>query len=185
MAVDNKRARRCANTADWIVASGERRRWRAMVPHRQPARRLFSALLNKRVDRRQPVPDAFFRQAPVHRRSRLSGPLISFGRTCHLSPGVHLKLSRISVAANNLSSSFREFWKTFPRLHNAQGSGVPPSVNTTTITCQINCDTQAMTCQNSCVPTTAAAANPLAPADGSAACNLSCTTQQLVCKQRC
>jgi transposase len=47
----------------------------------------------------------------VHRRSRLSGPLISFGRTCHLSPGVHLKLSRISLAANNLSSSFREFGK--------------------------------------------------------------------------
>jgi hypothetical protein len=27
--------------------------------------------------------------------------------------GVHLKLSRISLAANNLSYSFREFWKTF------------------------------------------------------------------------
>ena len=61
----------------------------------------------------------------------------------------------------------------------------PPTVNTTTTTCQVNCDTQAMTCQNSCLPTTAAtAANPLAPA-GSGACNLSCTTQQLVCKQRC
>ena len=33
----------------------------------------------------------------------------------------------------------------------------PPSVNTTTVTCQINCDSQAMFCQNSCVPTTAAA----------------------------
>ena len=32
-----------------------------------------------------------------------------------------------------------------------------PSVNTTSLTCQINCDTQAMSCQNSCVPTTAAA----------------------------
>ena len=31
-----------------------------------------------------------------------------------------------------------------------------PSVNTTTVTCQINCDSQAMSCQNSCVPTTAA-----------------------------
>jgi hypothetical protein len=61
----------------------------------------------------------------------------------------------------------------------------PPSVNTTTTTCQINCDTQAMTCQNSCLPTTAAtAANPLAPA-GSSACTFNCTTQQLVCKQRC
>jgi hypothetical protein len=61
----------------------------------------------------------------------------------------------------------------------------PPTINTTTLTCQINCDTQAMNCQNSCVPTTAAVtANPAAGA-GSGACNLSCTTQQLVCKQRC
>jgi hypothetical protein len=61
----------------------------------------------------------------------------------------------------------------------------PPSVNTTTTTCQINCDTQAMTCQNSCVPTTAATiTNPAAPTSAGA-CNLACTTQQLVCKQRC
>jgi len=31
-----------------------------------------------------------------------------------------------------------------------------PTVNTTTTTCQINCDTQAMTCHGSCLPTTAA-----------------------------
>ena len=61
----------------------------------------------------------------------------------------------------------------------------PPTVNTTTTTCQVNCDTQAMNCQNSCIPTTAAVtANPAA-STGSSACNLSCTTQQLVCKQRC
>ena len=61
----------------------------------------------------------------------------------------------------------------------------PPTVNTTTTTCQVNCDTQAMNCQNSCVPTTAAVtANPAA-SSGSGACNLNCTTQQLVCKQRC
>src|SRR5258707_12533000 len=60
----------------------------------------------------------------------------------------------------------------------------PPTINTTTLTCQVNCDTQAMNCQNSCIPTTAAvAANPATA--GSSACNLSCTTQQLVCKQRC
>src|SRR6266404_9240859 len=54
----------------------------------------------------------------------------------------------------------------------------PPTINTTTLTCQVNCDTQAMNCQNSCIPTTAAvAANPAA--SGSSACNLSCTTQQL------
>jgi hypothetical protein len=57
-----------------------------------------------------------------------------------------------------------------------------PSLNTTTLTCQINCDTQAMNCQNSCIPT--AAPTPGAPA-ASGACNLSCSTQQLVCKQRC
>jgi hypothetical protein len=62
----------------------------------------------------------------------------------------------------------------------------PPSVNTTTTTCQINCDTLAMNCQNSCIPTTGATvASPLAPAGSSTACHLSCTSQQLVCKQRC
>jgi hypothetical protein len=58
----------------------------------------------------------------------------------------------------------------------------PPTLNTATTTCQINCDTQAMNCQNPCVSTTPSAT---APAGSSAACNLSCTTQQLVCKQRC
>jgi hypothetical protein len=59
----------------------------------------------------------------------------------------------------------------------------PPTLNTTTLTCQINCDTLAMTCQNSCIPTTAAAAaTPTTPSSTSA---LSCTSQQLVCKQRC
>jgi hypothetical protein len=63
----------------------------------------------------------------------------------------------------------------------------PPTLNTTTTTCQINCDTLAMNCQNSCIPTTGATvASPFAPAGASSgACNLSCTTQQLVCKQRC
>jgi hypothetical protein len=58
-----------------------------------------------------------------------------------------------------------------------------PSVNTTTLTCQINCDSQAMSCQNFCVPTTAAATS--GATGGGAACNLNCSTQQLVCKQRC
>lgn len=62
---------------------------------------------------------------------------------------------------------------------------IPPSLNTTTLTCQINCDTQAMNCQNSCVPTTAAVANTALPAGISGSCNLGCSTQQLVCKQRC
>jgi hypothetical protein len=63
----------------------------------------------------------------------------------------------------------------------------PPTVNTTTTTCQINCDTQAMFCQNNCVPITGspAQANPTVPAGVTSTCNLSCTTQQLVCKQRC
>ena len=62
---------------------------------------------------------------------------------------------------------------------------VTPSLNTTTLTCQINCDTQAMICQNACIPTTAAAAANPAGAGSTGACNLSCTSQQLVCKQRC
>ena len=59
-----------------------------------------------------------------------------------------------------------------------------PSLNTTTLTCQINCDTQAMNCQNSCVPTTAAVTAGVTPT-ASASCNLGCSSQQLVCKQRC
>ena len=69
----------------------------------------------------------------------------------------------------------------------------PPTLNTTTLTCQINCDTQAMSCLNTCVPITGSPAqtgssvgtNPAVPAGVTSACNLSCTTQQLVCKQRC
>ena len=59
-----------------------------------------------------------------------------------------------------------------------------PSLNTTTLTCQINCDTQAMNCQNSCLPSAVATPGVAAPAN-TGACNLSCSTQQLVCKQRC
>ncbi len=59
----------------------------------------------------------------------------------------------------------------------------PPTLNTTTLTCQINCDTAAMNCQNSCVP--AAVTVTGTPAAGNPSCNLACATQQLVCKQRC
>ena len=54
--------------------------------------------------------------------------------------------------------------------------------SSTTNACVINCDTFAMNCSNACVvigPTTAAAAG------SSGQCNLTCTTQQLVCKQGC
>jgi hypothetical protein len=61
----------------------------------------------------------------------------------------------------------------------------PPTLNLTTTTCQTVCDTQAMNCQSSCVSTTPSATVVTAPAGSSAACNLGCTTQQLVCKQRC
>jgi hypothetical protein len=61
----------------------------------------------------------------------------------------------------------------------------PPSVNTATSTCQTGCDVQAMTCLNSCVPTAAAPAASPGAAASSGTCNLNCTTQQLVCKQRC
>jgi hypothetical protein len=50
-------------------------------------------------------------------------------------------------------------------------------VDTTTTTCQINCDTQAMTCRNFCLPTTAATAASPAAAATSGTCNLNCTTQ--------
>ncbi len=58
----------------------------------------------------------------------------------------------------------------------------PPTLQTTTLTCQITCDTLAMNCMNSCVPVTGSTA---AAAGSNPSCNLSCSTQQLVCKQRC
>src|ERR1700750_1206739 len=58
----------------------------------------------------------------------------------------------------------------------------PPSLQTTTLTCQVNCDTAAMNCQNSCIPTVV---TPGAAATGNPSCNLNCSTSQLVCKQRC
>lgn len=46
-------------------------------------------------------------------------------------------------------------------------------------TCTLGCDSAAMFCLNSCV----APATATAPANQQ--CSLSCTTSQLVCKQRC
>src|SRR5262245_17312754 len=50
-----------------------------------------------------------------------------------------------------------------------------PSLNTTTLTCQINCDTQAMNCQNSCLPSAIARASrrPQIPAPAISAVPLS------------
>ena len=45
-------------------------------------------------------------------------------------------------------------------------------------TCNITCDSAAMSCLNTCV-----AVSPNTPANPQ--CSLTCTTQQLVCKQRC
>jgi hypothetical protein len=69
----------------------------------------------------------------------------------------------------------------------------PPTLNTATTACQINCDTLAMNCQNSCIPTAGTVVvNPALPgatlalpAGANSTCTLSCTSQQLVCKQRC
>src|SRR5262245_25921081 len=63
----------------------------------------------------------------------------------------------------------------------------PPSLNTTTLTCQINCDTQAMNCTNTCIPAGGFAVGPTGQAVGgvSTACTTACSSQQLVCKQRC
>ena len=57
-----------------------------------------------------------------------------------------------------------------------------PTINTTTLQCQISCDTQAMNCLNSCV---VPVLNPTVPAGATSPCNLSCTSSQLTCKQRC
>jgi hypothetical protein len=53
----------------------------------------------------------------------------------------------------------------------------------TSTACLVGCDTQLMNCQNSCVVVGPVTSTPN-PA-GIAPCALSCTTQQLVCKQAC
>jgi hypothetical protein len=52
--------------------------------------------------------------------------------------------------------------------------------SSTTNACVINCDTLAMNCANACV-----VVGPTAAAANTGQCNLTCTTQQLVCKQGC
>ena len=64
----------------------------------------------------------------------------------------------------------------------------PPSVNTTTLTCQINCDTQAMNCMNNCIPIgglTVNSAGAVSSPVVNPSCNSTCSSQQLVCKQQC
>jgi hypothetical protein len=61
----------------------------------------------------------------------------------------------------------------------------PPSINTTAVTCRINCDTQAMTCQNTCSAAAAAQQTNILTPTFANTCAFNCTNQQLVCKQRC
>jgi len=90
----------------------------------------------------------------------------------------------VLLAAFGSSAAFGET----DRIQLAQSQTVQPAPqpqllqqSSTTNACVINCDTFAMNCSNACVvigPTTAAAGS-------SGQCNLTCTTQQLVCKQGC
>ena len=58
-----------------------------------------------------------------------------------------------------------------------------PSIDQTTTSCQISCDSSAMNCMNNCGLITGAQA--AAAPDFRAQCTLSCSSQQMVCKQRC
>ena len=59
----------------------------------------------------------------------------------------------------------------------------PIQLNEAATSCQINCETSAMNCINNCglVSGPVADANP----DVRTQCSLSCSSQQLVCKQGC
>jgi hypothetical protein len=64
----------------------------------------------------------------------------------------------------------------------------PPSLNTTTLSCQINCDTAAMNCMNTCIPAAGlsiSSAGVVGSPVANPSCNNACSTQQLVCKQQC
>ena len=76
------------------------------------------------------------------------------------------------------------------RIHLAQAGQTvapppvrPPSLDQTTTSCQISCNSAAMNCMNNCGLITGAQA--AAAPDFRAQCTLSCSSQQLVCKQRC
>ena len=124
------------------------------------------------------------------RRGRL-GPTATApgicGRGCRPRPALRLDkggnlMTRLVLAALVLLNCASFTTKLFAQASQTAPPVplTPPSLNTTTVTCQINCDTQAMFCQNSCVPTTAAATS-----GATGQCNLNCSSQQLVCKQRC
>src|SRR5262249_45292813 len=60
-----------------------------------------------------------------------------------------------------------------------------PATSTFT-TSTLNCGTLSMNCLSSCVPATGSvAASPTAPAGITSSCNLSCASQELVCKTSC
>ena len=64
----------------------------------------------------------------------------------------------------------------------------PPTINTTTLTCQVNCDTQAMNCMNNCIPIGGLTVNSSGVVSSpvvNPSCNSTCSSQQLVCKQQC
>jgi hypothetical protein len=76
------------------------------------------------------------------------------------------------------------------RIHLAQAGQTvapPPSgllpLNQAISNCQISCDSSAMNCMNNCGLITGAQA--AAAPDFRAQCTLSCSSQQMVCKQRC
>jgi hypothetical protein len=64
------------------------------------------------------------------------------------------------------------------RLAQTQTAPALPPQATAAGTCAITCDSAAMNCLNTCV-----GLGPASPANPQ--CSLSCTTQQLICKQRC
>jgi hypothetical protein len=79
------------------------------------------------------------------------------------------------IAMLSASSALAQTFQTVPP---------PPPVQllpqtSITNTCTLGCDSSAMFCLNTCVAT----ATATSPANQQ--CSLSCTTSQLVCKQRC
>jgi hypothetical protein len=93
-------------------------------------------------------------------------------------------MTRITLACVVVAVGCATFGAELFAQSNQTAPPVPltrPSINTTTTQCQINCDTQAMNCMNGCV----VPVSPTGPAAGTGSCNLSCTTSQLTCKQRC
>jgi hypothetical protein len=120
-------------------------------------------------------------KAQFQKSGRL-GPILKneISRRWHREGASMRHILQLSILFSALCAS-AAFGTERVRLAQTQTIPPPPPVQllpqiSPSATCALNCDTIAMTCSNACVSSGTTT-------DASAQCNLTCTSQQLVCKQ--